>query len=104
MAWYYLIGAGLLEIVWAYSLKLSQGFTRGLPAAVTLVAMLASFGLLAVSMKTLPLGTAYVVWTGIGVVGAFTVGVVLLNEPLSASRVAAAALVVVGVLALELTG
>ncbi len=104
MAWLYLIGAGLLEIVWAYSLKLSHDSTRRLPAIVTLLAMLASFGLLAASMKTLPLGIAYVVWTGIGVVGTFTVGVLLLGEPLNAPRVAAAALVVAGVIALKLAG
>ena len=75
MAWALLLAAGLLEVVWAYTMKLSHGFTRTGPAVVTLVAMLASFGLLSISMKTLPLGTAYTVWTGIGAVGAFIVGV-----------------------------
>ena len=66
MAWMFLLIAGLLEIVWAFTMKLSQGFTRGGPTAVTILAMLASFALLSISMKTLPLGTAYTVWAGIG--------------------------------------
>ena len=71
MAWVLLFAAGLLEIVWAYAMKLSQGFTRPGATVVTLIAMIASFGLLSVAMRTLPLGTAYTVWTGIGAVGAF---------------------------------
>jgi multidrug transporter EmrE-like cation transporter len=68
------------EIVWAYTMKLSQGFTRPAPTAATILVLLASFALLSLSMKTLPLGTAYTVWTGIGGVGAFVVGVVMLGE------------------------
>ena len=103
MAWVYLFAAGLLEIVWAFTMKLSLGFTRATPTVVTILAMLASFGLLSISMKTLPLGTAYTVWTGIGAVGAFVVGVVVLGEPLTAGRVAAAALIVVGLSLMKLS-
>ena len=103
MAWITLSVAGLLEVVWAFSMKQSHGFTRLAPTAVTLVAMLASFGLLAVSMKTLPLGTAYTVWTGIGAVGAFVVGVFLLDEPVSPLRVVAAVLIVLGLLLMKLS-
>ena len=74
MAWLVLVVAGLFEVVWAFSMKQSEGFTRLWPSVVTLAAMLVSFGLLAWSMRVLPLGTAYTVWTGIGAVGAFIVG------------------------------
>ena len=96
MAWILLFVAGLLEIVWALAMKLSQGFTRPGASIVTLLAMLASFALLSASMRTLPLGTAYTVWTGIGAVGAFIVGVVVLGESVNASRVLAAVLIVSG--------
>jgi quaternary ammonium compound-resistance protein SugE len=103
MAWMFLLAAGLLEIVWAYTMKLSQGFTRGAPAAVTVLTMLASFALLSISMKSLPLGTAYTVWTGIGAVGAFVIGVVVLGEPLTLGRVVAAVLIVAGLSIMKLT-
>lgn len=103
MAWFLLLIAGLLEVVWAYSMKLSQGFTRTGASTVTLAAMFASFALLSISMKTLPLGTAYTVWTGIGAVGAFVVGVIALGEPLNAVRVLAAALIVSGIVLLKLS-
>ena len=103
MAWLLLLIAGLLEVVWAYTMKLSQGFTRPGATLVTLVAMLASFGLLSVSMKTLPLGTAYTVWTGIGAVGAFAAGIVMLGEPLTAARVLAATLIVAGMILMKLS-
>ena len=96
MAWIYLFIAGLLEIVWAFSMKQSEGFTKLGPSLLTLVAMVASFGLLSVSMKTLPLGTAYTIWTGIGAVGAFVVGILWLNEGVHPMRVAAAGLIVAG--------
>ncbi len=101
MAWVLLLAAGLLEIVWAYTMKLSQGFTRGGPTVVTLIAMLASFGLLSISMKTLPLGTAYMVWTGIGALGAFAVGVAALGEPLTTGRLVAAALILAGLVLMK---
>jgi quaternary ammonium compound-resistance protein SugE len=96
MAWFLLLVAGLLEILWAFTMKLSHGFTRPSASIVTVMAMLASFGLLSASMKTLPLGTAYSVWTGIGAVGAFVVGVVALDEPANVVRVLAAVLIVSG--------
>ena len=97
MAWVLLFVAGLLEIVWAYTMKLSNGFTRPGATIITLVAMIASFALLSVSMRTLPLGTAYTVWTGIGAVGAFVLGIVVLGEPAHVSRVLAALLIVGGI-------
>jgi quaternary ammonium compound-resistance protein SugE len=103
MAWMYLLAAGLLEIVWAYTMKLSEGFSRPLPTALTIVVMLASFALLSLSMKTLPLGTAYTVWTGIGAIGAFVVGVVVLGEPLTMGRLLAAALIVTGLSVMKLS-
>jgi quaternary ammonium compound-resistance protein SugE len=97
MPWIFLFVAGLLEVVWAFTMKLSQGFTRLGPSIVTLLAMLASFGLLSLAMRTLPLSTAYTVWTGIGAVGAFVVGVAMLGEPLNFMRVLATALIVLGI-------
>ncbi len=102
MAWLLLIVAGLLEVVWAFSMKASDGFTRLMPTAVTFVAMIASFGLLASSMRTLPLGTAYTVWTGIGAIGAFAVGVIALGEPLGLLRLTAAVLIVTGLVMMKL--
>ena len=96
MAWLLLFVAGLLEVVWAFTMKQSHGFTRLAPTVVTLIAMVASFALLSISMRTLPLGTAYTVWTGIGAVGAFIVGVAALGEPANAPRLVAAALIVSG--------
>ena len=75
MAWILLIFAGLLEVVWAYTMKLSDGFTRMGYASITIAALIASFWLLSMAMKSLPLGTAYTIWTGIGAVGAFVVGI-----------------------------
>ena len=103
MAWILLVVAGLLEIVWAFTMKLSQGFTRPGPSVVTLLAMLASFGLLSASMRTLPLGTAYTVWTGIGAVGAFAVGVVVLGESVNAARVLAAVLIASGLMLMKVS-
>jgi quaternary ammonium compound-resistance protein SugE len=102
MSWFLLLLAGLLEVLWAFSMKQSEGFTRLGPAAVTLVAMVASFWLLSLSMRTLPLGTAYVVWTGIGAVGAFVLGVAMLNEPINALRLVAVGLIVSGLLLMRL--
>lgn len=103
MAWILLLVAGLLEIVWAYTMKLSQGFTRPIATTITIVAMIASFGLLSFAMRTLPLGTAYTVWTGIGAIGAFTVGVIVLGEPAHAMRVLAAGLIVAGIVLMKLS-
>ena len=103
MAWVLLVAAGLLETVWAYTMKLSHGFTRPGASIVTIVAMLASFALLSISMKTLPLGTAYTVWTGIGAVGAFIVGIMALGEPVTFMRVLAAALIVSGLILMKVS-
>lgn len=103
MAWILLFVAGLLEIVWAYTMKLSNGFTRPRETVITLVAMIASFGLLSMAMKALPLGTAYTVWTGIGAVGAFVVGVLVLGEPAHLTRVLAAVLIVSGLVLMRLS-
>ena len=103
MAWVYLIIAGLLEVVWAYFMKQSEGFTRLTPSVITLVAMLASFGLLALAMRSLPLGTSYMIWTGIGAVGAFAVGVALLGEQLTPMRLLGAALIVSGLVVMKLS-
>lgn len=102
MAWTYLIFAGLLEVVWAFAMKLSVGFSRPLPSAVTILAMILSFGLLSLAMRVLPLGTAYTIWTGIGAVGAFVVGVVVLGESLSFARIAAASLIIAGLALMKL--
>lgn len=103
MAWVYLIIAGLLEVVWAYLMKRSEGFTLLWPSIGTLAFMGLSFGLLSLSMKSLPLGTAYMVWTGIGAVGAFVVGAALLGEPVGPMRVAAALLIVGGIVLMKLS-
>lgn len=101
MAWILLIFAGLLEVLWAFTMKQSNGFTRLGASIVTVVAMIASFGLLSVSMKTLPLGTAYTIWTGIGALGAFLVGIVVLSEPMNLLRVVAAVLIVSGLILMK---
>lgn len=101
MAWIYLVVAGLFEIVWAYTMKRSEGFTHLGYSAVTLVAMIVSFGLLSISMRTLPLGTAYTIWTGIGAVGAFVVGIAVLGEAASPMRLLAAALIVAGLVIMK---
>ena len=103
MAWLSLIIAGLFEIAWAYSMKESAGFTRLWPSIVTVILMIVSFVLLAYSMKTLPLGTAYAVWTGIGSVGALVVGILLLGESTSALRMLAAVLIVSGLVLMKLS-
>lgn len=102
MAWVSLIIAGLFEIVWAYFMKQSHGFTRLWPSVATIGFMAISFALLSWSMKSLPMGTAYVMWTGIGAVGAFIVGVVLLGEQLSVLRILASVLVVSGLILFRL--
>ncbi|GAB3328056.1 multidrug efflux SMR transporter [Larkinella ripae] len=103
MSWIYLVIAGLLEVVWAYSMKQSNGFTRPLPTLITLVAMIASFGLLAVAMRTLPLGTAYTIWTGIGALGAFLLGIFFLGEPINSTRLLAAFLLLAGLVLMKLS-
>ena len=103
MAWVLLGVAGLLEIVWAFTMKQSDGFTRLWPSLITLVAMLGSFALLSMAMRSLPLGTAYTIWTGIGAVGAFAVGIAVLGEAASPARIAAAILIVAGLALMKLS-
>jgi len=103
MSWLYLIVAGVLEIIWAYTMKQSYGFTRLAPSVITLVAMIASFWLLSLAMRSIPLGTAYVIWTGIGAIGAFVVGITLLGEPVNALRMLAAVLIVSGLVLMKIS-
>jgi quaternary ammonium compound-resistance protein SugE len=103
MAWIFLIFAGLFEIVWAYCMKMSEGFTKLTPSIITLFFMILSFGLLAYAMRTLPLGTAYTIWTGIGAVGSFLVGIFILGEPATAVRMLAAVLIISGLVLMKLS-
>jgi len=103
MAWVYLLVAGLLEIVWAFFMKQSDGFTKIGPTIMTFVAAAASFALLSVSMKSLPLGTAYVVWTGIGAVGAFVLAIAVLGEEAGIMRIVAGSLIVAGLILMKLS-
>ena len=103
MAWLALTLAGLLEVVWAFSMKQSDGFTRLWPSIATAVTMLLSFGLLAWAMRSLPLGTAYMAWTGIGAVGSFLVGIAVLGETAGALRVLAAVLIAGGLVLMKLS-
>src|SRR5690349_2790892 len=103
MAWTILFFAGLLEVGWAVGLKHTEGFTRLWPTVGTAAAMVASMALLGVALRTLPLGTAYAVWTGIGTIGTVIFGIVLLGEPASPVRLACIALIVAGIVGLKLT-
>lgn len=103
MAWIFLFCAGLLEVAWAYFLKRSAGFSLLVPSVLAIVAMIASFWLLSLSMKTLPLGTAYTIWTGIGAVGAFVVGVAILGEAATPTRLLAAMLILAGLMTMKLS-
>lgn len=102
MPWIYLAVAGVLEVVWAFYMKQSAGFTKPVESAITIVAMIASFSLLALAMKALPLGTSYAVWTGIGAIGAFIVGIVFLGESANLMRIASAGLILAGIIGLKL--
>lgn len=104
MAWVYLIAAGLLEIVWAIGLKYTEGFSRFWPTVGTVAAMIASFSLLAESLKSIPIGTAYAVWTGIGAVGVAILGMILFSEPRTASRLICIAVIVLGIVGLKVLG
>ena len=102
MSWLYLFFAGLLEIVWAIGLKYTEGFTRVAPSVVTIAAMIASMWFLAVALRTIPVGTGYAVWTGIGAVGTAILGIVLFAEPATAARLLCIGLIVAGILGLKL--
>ena len=103
MAWFLLFLAGIFEIVWAAAMKQSDGFTKLNYSIITILGMIVSIVLLSISMKSLPLGTAYTIWTGIGAVGAFVVGILILGEPAHLSRIIAAGLIVSGILMMKLT-
>ena len=103
MSWIILIIAGLLEVVWAVGLKYTHGFSRLTPSVITVMAMIVSMALLAWAMKSLPVGTAYAVWTVIGAVGAAITGIVLLGESANPMRLASLALIVLGIIGLKLS-
>jgi len=102
MAWVYLGIAGLLEVLWAYMLKISDGLSKPVEATVAVGAMIASFVVLSLAMKSLPLGTAYTIWTGIGAIGAFVIGIAVLGEAATALRVGSAILILAGIIGLKL--
>ena len=103
MVWLYLLLAGLFEIVWAVGLKFTYGFTKLWPTIGTLAAMVVSFYLLALSLRQLPIGTAYAIWTGIGAVGTVILGIIFFKEPATVMRLACVALIVMGILGLKVT-
>jgi quaternary ammonium compound-resistance protein SugE len=102
MAWFLLFLAGLFEVAWAIGLKYTEGFTRPIPSVLTLAAMVASVLLLGIAMKSLPVGTAYAVWVGVGAVGTAILGIVLFAEPATAGRLLSLALIVAGIVGLKL--
>jgi quaternary ammonium compound-resistance protein SugE len=101
MAWIWLTLAGLLEIVWAVGLKYTDGFTRILPSAITAAAMIASVYFLALAVRTIPIGTSYAVWTGIGAVGVAILGMILFGEPKTLLRMGSIALIITGIVGLK---
>ena len=103
MAWVLLVSAGLFEIGWAVSLKYSQGFTRLWPSVATVVSMALSLVLLGLALRSLPLGTAYAIWTGIGAVGTVAMGIAILGEPVSAGRLICVGLILAGIIGLKIT-
>ncbi len=103
MAWVFLGIAGVFEVVWATAMKYSDGFTRLTPSALTFAAMVVSFAFLSMALKTLPLGTAYAIWTGIGAAGGFVVGILLLGEAVTAGRIVSIVLLVSGIVGLKLS-
>lgn len=103
MAWVLLFVAGLFEIGWAVGLKYADGFSRFWPSAATVAAMLVSFTLLGIAMRSLPLGTAYAVWTGVGTAGTAILGIVLFGEPSDAIRLCCVGLIVAGIVGLKLS-
>jgi quaternary ammonium compound-resistance protein SugE len=103
MAWLYLIIAGLFEVAWAVGLKYTDGFTRAFASILTIIAMVISFGFLAEALKTIPVGTGYAVWTGIGAVGTAALGIILFSESVSWTRLASIGLILAGIIALKAT-
>lgn len=103
MAWFLLLLAGLFECGWAIGLKYTDGFTRPMPTVLTVISMVISIVLLGLAVKTLPIGTAYAVWTGIGTVGTVLLGIWLLGDPVTAARLGCIALIIAGIVGLKLT-
>ncbi|MBW7910995.1 MAG: quaternary ammonium compound efflux SMR transporter SugE [Alphaproteobacteria bacterium] len=103
MAWIYLFFAGLFEIAWAIGLKYSESFTRPVPSIITVICLAISMVLLGLAVRTLPIGTAYAIWTGIGAAGAVAAGIFLFHEPATAARIFFASLIVVGIVGLKLS-
>lgn len=103
MAWIYLVVAGLLEVCWAIGLKYTEGWTRLYPSLLTAATMIASFYFLSLALKTLPIGTAYAVWTGIGTVGAAVLGILIFGESREAGKIVCVLLIVIGIAGLKLT-
>ena len=103
MAWFYLIIAGIFEVVWAISLKYTNGFTRPLPSFITVVGMVISFYFLALATKVLSIGNAYAIWTGIGAIGTVIIGMIVFNEPINTLRVVFLLLILLGIVGLKLT-
>jgi quaternary ammonium compound-resistance protein SugE len=101
MAWAILVVAGFVEVAWALGLKYSEGFTKPLPSVLTIIGMIISFGLLSIALRTLPVGTAYAVWTGIGAVGTVLFGMFFLGEPVQLARLVCIGLIIAGVLGLR---
>ena len=101
MSWLYLFIAGVFEIVWAIALKYTQGFTRPFPSLITIAGMVVSFYFLSLATKVLPIGSAYAVWTGIGAVGAITLGVILFKEPFDLPRMLFISLILIGIIGLR---
>jgi quaternary ammonium compound-resistance protein SugE len=104
MAWVYLVIAGLLEVGWAIGLKYTEGFSKLVPSALTIGAMIASVVLLGIALRELPVGTGYAVWTGIGAVGTAILGIILFAEPATAMRLSSIALIVGGIIGLKIAG
>ena len=102
MAWTALVIAGFLEICWAIGLKYTEGFTKPIPSALTITAIAASFWLLSIAMRTIPIGTAYAIWTGIGAAGAVIFGIIMVGEPANPGRLVAIALILSGIVMLKL--
>jgi quaternary ammonium compound-resistance protein SugE len=102
MGWFYLAGAGLLEVGWAVGLKFTHGFTRPVPTALTVLSMIASLGLLGLALKTLPLGTAYAIWTGIGTIGTVVLGIMPFGEAATGFRLACVGPILAGIVGLKL--
>lgn len=102
MEWIYLVTAGFLEVGWAIGLKYSQGFTKLFPSALTIIGMIASFYFLSLSLKNLPLGNAYAIWTGIGTIGTVVVGIIIFKEPINTTRVVCILFIAMGIIGLKL--